>query len=184
MVPKEALKKLIEGNQRYVNDSLKHPDRNAHRREVVKGQQTPFAVIIGCSDSRVPPEIIFDQGLGDLFTIRVAGNVVGSIEKESLDFAVHALGACLIVVLGHESCGAVTAVHEKKTKEIETLANLIGPSIQGAKNLKEAIFANIQGTCRTLKESSSLKDLLNLQKIEIVGAYYHLETGQVEVFSE
>lgn len=184
MLPKEALKRLIEGNQRYVNDSLEHPNRNAFRREEVRGQQKPFAVIVGCSDSRVPPEIIFDQGLGDLFTIRVAGNVIGSIEKESLDFAVHALGVSLIMVLGHESCGAVTAVYEKKQKGIEALANLIEPSIQGAKTLKEAVFANIQGMCKALKESSSLKDLLNLKKVEVVGSYYHLRTGAVEVLSE
>lgn len=178
MLPKEALKRLNEGNQRYVNGSLEHPNQTVRRRQEVKGEQKPFAVIVGCSDSRVPPEIIFDQGLGDLFMIRVAGNVVGPIEKESLVFAVRALGVSLIMVLGHECCGAVTTVYENKTNDMEALANLIQPLIQGAKNVKEAVFANIQGMCKTLRQDPSL------EKVEVVGAYYHLETGQVEVLPE
>ena len=184
MLPQDAVKRLIEGNERFVNDLTKSPNRTSYRREEVKGKQNPFAVILGCSDSRVPPEIIFDQGLGDLFVVRVAGNVIDFVQKESIDFAIQVLGTSLIMVLGHESCGAVGAVYQNKGSDFRGLEKLIKPSIQGAKNLKEAVCMNIDKTCKVLKESSSLKNLLGLNKVKVVGAYYRLQTGRVEIISD
>lgn len=113
--PQEALKKLQEGNERFVSDkSLRCLTDKEDRRKALVNNQKPFAIILGCSDSRVAPEILFDQGLGDLFIIRVAGNVLGSSEIDSITYAVKALLCPLIVVLGHENCGAVEAVWQKK----------------------------------------------------------------------
>jgi carbonic anhydrase len=105
-----GLQRLKEGNQRYVEDKLIHPDRTSERREALQSKQQPFAIIVGCSDSRVAPEIVFDQGVGDLFIVRVAGNVVGPIELDSIEYAAEYLKSCLIVVMGHQNCGAVDAV--------------------------------------------------------------------------
>ena len=184
MLPQEVLAQLIEGNQRYVADRLQHPNRSLFRREEIKQQQNPFAIIVGCSDSRVAPEIIFDQGLGDLFTIRVAGNVIGPIERDSIDYAVRYLGASLVLVLGHESCGAVTAVFEGKTKDIEEIASLIKPSLKGAKDIQSAVIANVHAMVNYLEKTPFLKHQIMDGKIEIVGACYHLGTGTVEILAE
>lgn len=180
MDPRDALSRLKEGNLRYAADRLLHPNRSLFRREEIKKAQNPFAVILGCSDSRVAPEIIFDQGLGDLFTIRVAGNVVGPIERDSIDFAVRVLGASLVLVMGHESCSAVTAVLNGEYKDIEEIAALIKPSVQGAKDLQSAVNANTLAMVKYLKGTPFLKKELQNNTIQIVGACYHLGTGNVE----
>src|SRR3990170_7095870 len=113
-----ALQELIAGNQRYAAGKLTHPHQTTRHRQELIQRQEPFAIIVGCSDSRVPPEIIFDQGLGDLFIVRVAGQVVGPVELDSIEYSVKYLGSTLIFVLGHESCGAVTAVIDGKTADI------------------------------------------------------------------
>ena len=105
-----GIERLIEGNKRYVNDTLKHPNRTSERREAFLTHQTPFAIIVGCADSRVSPEILFDQGVSDLFVVRVAGNVVGPLELDSILYAATTLNSSTILVLGHENCGAVNAV--------------------------------------------------------------------------
>ena len=107
MTPTQALAQLIEGNRRFQRDANSHPHLHAKRRSELAGGQSPFAVILSCSDSRVPPELIFDQGLGGLFVVRLAGNTVTRAGLESIDYAVGHLGTNLIMVLGHESCGAV-----------------------------------------------------------------------------
>lgn len=181
MDPKEVLDRLLMGNKRYAEDRLEHPNRCLFRREEIKLEQNPIAIIVGCSDSRVAPEIIFDQGLGDLFTVRVAGNVVGPIERDSIDFSVRYLGSSLVLVLGHESCGAVTAVFNGKTEDIEEIASLIEPSLEGATDIESAIIANVRSMVEYLKSTPFLKEQVEAKKIEIVGAYYHLGSGIVEI---
>lgn len=180
--PELALNKLKDGNMRYANDLLLHPRQDLVRREATVLSQTPFAVIVGCSDSRVPPEIIFDQGVGDLFIVRDAGNVVGPVEKDSIDFGIHYLKASLIVVLGHENCGAVTAVVEGKTENIEAVAHLIQPAVyetrgEGPNRIEKAIKANVLHVVEELKRNPDFTSLLEQGKLKIVGGYYNLGSG-------
>lgn len=183
MNPFESLQRLIEGNRRYVGDELLHPNRSSDRREEILEGQNPFAVIVGCSDSRVAPEIIFDQGLGDLFIVRVAGNVIGPIELDSIEYSTKYLGSSLVFVLGHESCGAVTAVMNGTTTYIEEIANLIKPAIRHAKYLEDAVKENVRWVVRYLRSTPLLKQLIQEKKVDCIGAYYHLGTGSVEILS-
>lgn len=182
-----GLDRLLQGNQRYVKDALEHPNRTSERREAVASKQFPFAVIVGCSDSRVAPEVLFDQGIGDLFVVRVAGNVVGPIELNSIDYAALVLKSSEILVLGHESCGAVDAVLQGKTEGIESVAQLIHPSIvkeEKAKSknlLEDSIKQNAINMKEYLLKTSILKRLVQEGKVEIHAAYYNLQTGLVEV---
>ena len=182
--PAASLQQLMEGNQRYVDNRPLHPDISSERREELVEKQQPFAIIVGCSDSRVAPEIIFDQGLGDLFIVRVAGNVVGPVELESIEYSADNLGTSLLIVLGHESCGAVTAVMKGQTKDIKDVADLIKPAIKGAPNLEAAIKANVRWVVAGLKKNPVLKRLLLQKKMDCIGAYYHLDTGRVEILVE
>jgi len=186
LTPEEGLQRLIEGNRRYVNDKLEHPDRTAFRREALVSKQKPFATILGCADSRVSPEIIFDQGIGDFFVVRVAGNVLGSVVLDSLEFASLYLGASTLLVLGHENCGAVSAVLENQTQDIEAVADLIRPAIshvdrKSPQAAEEAIKANVKSVVQHLKEASILKKLVEEKKLNIVGGYYKLASGEVEL---
>ena len=179
--PSEGLQSLIDGNRRYAEDKLLHADHSADRRNALLQGQKPFATIVSCSDSRVTPEIIFDQGVGDLFVVRVAGNVIGPIELDSIDYSVRVLGSSLILVLGHESCGAVQAVMEKNTADIEQIAALIQPALKKSTDLEMAIKANVQYFVASLKKSPLLKRLMAERKLECVGAYYEIATGNVEI---
>lgn len=176
----KALQMLKEGNNRFVSEKSIHPNRVEERRLEIASKQEPFAVILGCSDSRVAPEIIFDQGLGDLFIVRVAGNVAGPIELDSIEYSALYLHSCLVVVLGHENCGAISAVMQGKTKDIETVANLIKPAVDKAKNLQQGIQANVQQVVHYLNQSPVLRSLVEQKKLMIVGGYYNFHTGQVE----
>ncbi len=182
-----ALQRLMDGNQRYVNDALQHPNRTSERREALASKQAPFAVIVGCSDSRVSPEILFDQGLGDLFVVRVAGNVIGSIELDSIDYAALVLKSSVILVLGHESCGAVEAVLQGNTAGMESIARLIYPAIEAEKKekthnlLDSCVKKNAQNMKEYLMKTSILKKLVAEGKLEIRAAYYDLQTGKVEL---
>jgi carbonic anhydrase len=177
----------MKGNERYVKDALEHPNRTAERREAVACKQAPFAIIVGCSDSRVSPEILFDQGIGDLFVVRVAGNVIGSIELDSIDYAALVLKASVILVLGHESCGAVNAVLHGETSGMESIARLIHPAIEQEKKVKphnmleSCIKKNAQNMKSYLLKTSILKKLVKEGKIEVHAAYYDLQTGVVEL---
>lgn len=187
--PDRALQDLVAGNDRYVNDDLLHADTSANRREAIAAKQTPFAVILGCSDSRVPPEILFDQGLGDLFVVRVAGNVVAPVEIDSVDFATAALGASVVLVLGHESCGAVNAVLQGNTKDIQAVAELIEPGVAQSKSMQgnplaNAVKANVQNSVSMLKASPVLNKLIKQKKLKIVGGYYDLKTGHVDLLPQ
>jgi len=185
--PEEAVKQLLDGNERYFRDMLEHPNRSNERREAVSNKQTPFAVIVGCSDSRVSPEIVFDQGIGDLFVVRVAGNVVGPIEIASIEYSSAYLGSSLVFVLGHEKCGAVMAVLNHQTKDIEPIAEKIEAAIKAdsprpaGNELENAIKANIRAVVKELRQNEILAKLIAQKKIGIVGGYYNLESGKVEL---
>ncbi len=184
MTPDLALKELIDGNARYMQDVMSHADSNSQRREAVLKVQEPFAIILGCSDSRVSPEIIFDQGIGDLFVVRVAGNVLGPIVLDSIEYAAAYLKSSLILVLGHENCGAVKAVLAGKTKEIEAIAEFITPAVEIAKKedspvLENAIKLNVERMVSFLSESPVLKKIVQKGNLKIQGAYYDLDTGKV-----
>lgn len=188
--PQEALKRLIEGNKRYVSNLSQHPNRSEERRKEIASKQTPYAVIVGCSDSRVSPEILFDEGLGDLFIVRVAGNVIGPIELESIAYSALALKSVLILILGHENCGAVDAVLQNKTNNIEEIAAFIKPAIRGARGhetdglLKQAIKANALNMKKILEKTPQLQQLIQNKKIGVHAAYYNLTTGLIEVLAQ
>jgi len=182
--PDEAIHQLMEGNERYVKDQLLHPNRSVIRREAIVAKQEPFAIILGCADSRVSPEIIFDQGIGDLFIVRVAGNVAGPVELDSLQFSAEYLHSSVILVLGHENCGAVTAVLNRQTKDIENVAALIEPAIQQIRRsegniLEKAIRANVKAIVLKVKAAPLIKELIEKDKITVIGGYYELASGKV-----
>lgn len=190
----EALDRLRHGNRRFVERLLKLPDRLPS--ELSSGQ-SPFAVILGCSDSRVPAELVFDQGLGDLFVIRVAGNIVAPTQIGSVEFAATQFGTPLVVVLGHGSCGAVTATLNEMTTPSEgasrNLRSIVGRIEPALKPLMErgawddhnklmgaAVRANVRASVQQLKAGSQvLESLINDGQLAIVGAEYDMETGEV-----
>jgi len=185
MTPTKAFQRLMEGNRRYVKGDLLHPNRDEERRMQTAQAQKPFAVVLGCSDSRAPLEILFDQGIGDLFVVRVAGNVVGPIELASIEFSALYLGSSVLLVLGHQNCGAVQAVLEGKTKDIEPVASLIAPAISKEKaSLKEAVEANVRYGVRHVKDVPLIADLIKKKKFAVVGGYYDFTSGKVEILTE
>lgn len=181
--PSELLQRLVDGNKRYAQDELRHADHSADRRNNLVQRQKPFAVIMGCSDSRVPPEVIFDQGVGELFVVRIAGNVAGPIELDSIDYATKVLGASVILVLGHESCGAITAVIQNNTADIKNVAALIQPAVKNTTDLETAIKANVRYVVANLKKRPLSKSLIDENKLICVGAYYHIQSGEVEILN-
>jgi carbonic anhydrase len=185
---KEAITWLQEGNKRFTGGKNIHPNQEAERRsEVLKGQ-APFAAILGCSDSRVPIEIIFDQGIGDLFAVRVAGNVVDDIVSASIEYAVEHLHVPLVVVLGHQNCGAVQAAVKGGSApgHIPALLEALQPAVEkgraqaGNDLVDQTVRANVWLTAEAIRDSSLLSGMVKEGKVEVVGAYYSLETGQVE----
>lgn len=184
--PEKALERLVQGNQRFISDKLKHPNRTGMRREAIKTTQKPFAIILGCSDSRVSPEIIFDQGLGDLFIIRVAGNVIDAVGIDSIEYAANHLGSSIVLVLGHEKCGAVSAVVSNQASDIPTIARLIEPAVEKTRNLQgnhlvNAITENIHRVVAQIQQTPVIAKLIEQKKLKIMGGYYHLETGKVDL---
>ncbi len=187
----QALQKLLEGNKRFVAAKASRPNQTAKRRaDLTKGQQ-PFATILGCSDSRVPPEIVFDQGLGDLFVIRAAGNIADDAGLGSMEYAAAVLGAPLLLVLGHEKCGAVEAAlkGDAVPGHIAGLVKAIRPAAERAKGqpgdaLDNAVRANVAAVVAQLKGSKPiLADLVEKGKLKIAGGRYDLDTGVVEVIA-
>lgn len=181
----KALERLKQGNLRYVQDSMRNGDLTSSRRQTIVSNQNPFAVIVGCSDSRVPPEIVFDQGLGDLFIIRVAGNVVGDLELESILYAAKVLETPLIMVLGHQNCGAVNAVIKGNTDLISNIASLIKPAVDKAKDCKPPILNcvvkyNVTDVVKKLLQDNYISKMVSEKKLNVVGAYYNLDSGIVE----
>lgn len=185
-----ALDKLIAGNQRYVTGQLVHHHQSGNRMRAIASGQHPFAIILGCADSRVPPEIVFDQGLGDLFVIRVAGNILDDAILGSIEYAVEELGTSLVLVLGHERCGAVAATvkHAAVLGHISTLLNAIQPAVDRAKDepgdlLDNAVRANIRLVVEQLQSSMPVAELVHRDRLKVVGAQYKLERGAVELIA-
>jgi carbonic anhydrase len=191
----EVLLRLMNGNKLYVAGKPRHPRQTLERRVEVANGQKPFAAILGCSDSRVPPEILFDQGLGDLFVIRVAGNVVDDAVQGSIEYAVEELAVPLIMVLGHERCGAVKAAVDVVEKggqlpgQIETIINEIKPAVEKAKEepgnlLDNAIDANVSMVVDKLKVSKPIiAKFVEEGKLKVVGANYGLKSGIVRIIA-
>ncbi|MCP4000634.1 MAG: carbonic anhydrase [Gammaproteobacteria bacterium] len=197
----EALQRLRDGNKRFYLDELSHGDlaNPARRNELVDGQN-PFAIILGCSDSRAPVELVFDQGLGDLFVIRVAGNIVAPSQIGSIEYAVAEFGVQLVVVLGHSNCGAIEAtidaINDKDhnySRNLDFIVNQVRPSVehlissQSLENRKElarkAVEANVSSSVQQLQHDSGiLEKLISQDKLYIVGAKYSLDTGVVDFF--
>ena len=185
----EALAKLKAGNERFTSLKVKHPDENKKRREEMRKGQHPFVVILSCSDSRVPLELIFDQGLGDIFEIRNAGNVLNDHVIGSIEYAVMHCGVKLIVIMGHQDCGAIAATLSGKseTKYIKALEDSIQPAIEKCKKdnleinsdnvVKEHVQQDIE---ELLAEDSELVKYMKEHDVKIVPAYYSIETGKVE----
>jgi len=181
---------LIDGNKRFVQGTLAVKDLSAAaRKKLATEGQKPFAVIVTCSDSRVPAELLFDQGLGDLFVIRDAGNVADAVTLGSIEYGAEHLNAPLIIVLGHENCGAVKATVDgiKVSDNIGAIINEIKPALEKAKKdnvSKDALYEecadeNINNTVAKIKASPVIKLLEEEKKVTVIGAKYHLESGEV-----
>lgn len=180
----EALVFLTEGNKRFYLNQSSHPHQTHEQLVALSRTQHPFVAVLGCSDSRVPPEIIFDQGLGDIFDIRVAGNVVDPVVLGSLEYAVEHLNVPLIFVLGHERCGAIQATldHENPHNHINTIIRSIAPAIKHSKNSSEqAAKLNVTRVLQQISESPVFRKRLESGQLQLVGGYYHLDSGEVEV---
>jgi carbonic anhydrase len=191
LTPDEALKKLMEGNQRFIGGEATAPNRSMARlREVAKGQK-PYAAFLSCADSRVPVEILFDQGFGDLFVCRVAGGTATAEETGSLEYGAAVLGAKVLMVLGHEYCGAVKATLEgqKVPGSIAAVLDQVKPAIAMLKDKKatgaldEAIANNVKLQVAKLKGSPVLSSLIKEGKLKIVGAVYDLDEGKVKLLA-
>lgn len=181
----ESLKDLLAGNERFVAGKPLNPRQSPADFSKLATGQTPDAVIVGCADSRVPPEILFDQGVGDLFVIRVAGNVVsgaGPTVKGSIAYAVVVLGAPLVMVLGHSQCGAVKAALETKELDVpQSIRDLVGMvSTGGEKDLDRAIVANVRAGVAKLKSlEPTLTRYIETKRLKVVGGVYNLASGKV-----
>lgn len=202
MIPADdALARLKSGNQRFISSTSERDTTSSHaRRAETVHEQQPFAIILGCSDSRVPAEIVFDQGLGDLFVIRVAGNIVAPSLLGSVEFSAVKHGARLVVVLGHSHCGAIQAtVSELKqpsgnrSPNLQSIVNRIQPSVQtlidaGLEEDEDRLIslatrANVRTSVSQLRHGSQvLEALIANEGLKIIGAHYSLETGKVEFF--
>jgi carbonic anhydrase len=187
-----VLNELKAGNQRHQSHQYAHPHESAARQhELVKGQ-SPHAVILACADSRVPPEIVFDRGLGDLFVVRVAGNIATNSELASIEYAAEHLHVPLVVVMGHQSCGAVGAAIEggEAPGHLATLVQAIHPAVEAARKLpgdltQNAVRLNVEMVVEELRSSKPvLAHLVSENKLRIVGAIYSLGTGRVEWLPE
>jgi carbonic anhydrase len=196
----QALARLREGNRRFVTDARSDAVVSEARRREVAGGQEPFAIILGCSDSRVPAEIVFDQGVGDLFVIRVAGNIVASSQVGSVEFAAARYGTKLVIVLGHSQCGAIQATLEElqqpvssQSPNLRSIVDRVRPSVEAllATDLKhdpeslvrEAVRANIRVSANHLRHGSEiLERLIEREGLVVAGAEYSLETGAVTFF--
>ncbi|HVN46430.1 MAG TPA: carbonic anhydrase [Steroidobacteraceae bacterium] len=207
MAALEALEALRAGNRRFVSRlglpreaGLEEGAVRARTRELPVGRQEPLAIVLGCSDARVPAEIVFDQGLGDLFVIRVAGNIVAPSQVGSVEFAASAFGTRLVVVLGHSSCGAIQATLEQlarpsreQSRNLRSIVDRIRPAVEGLLERvpaherqsleQQAVRANIRMSADHLRHGSELlEQLIQKEGLRVVGAEYSLETGLVDFF--
>lgn len=189
---REAVERLLTGNERFVSGNLRHPHISQQWRERLTNVQNPFGTILGCSDSRVPPEMLFDQGFGDLFVIRVAGNVVDPDVTGSVEYGVEHLKTPVVVVMGHEGCGAVTAAlqpnerREQEPNEIRSLVYKIRVAIDGladtgtiATRISPAVEANVRWSVKQLKTVPSIAKAIQAQRTFVMGCVYDLDSGRV-----
>ncbi|RAM48984.1 MAG: carbonic anhydrase [Hapalosiphonaceae cyanobacterium JJU2] len=188
--PDAALQKLMAGNQRFVKHKPEYPDQTQARLQEVAQAQHPFATILSCADSRVPAEIIFDQGIGDIFDVRIAGNIAIPEATGSIEYAVALLNTPLLMVLGHERCGAVTAAvqNEVLPGDISTFVKAIKPVVQKFKDqsgdmVDKVVVANVHYQIERLKRSPLLSERLQSGKLKIVGGRYDLDTGSVSIIT-
>lgn len=188
--PDAALKKLMAGNQRFVQHQPQYPDQSAKRLQEVAQAQHPFATILSCADSRVPAEILFDQGIGDIFDVRIAGNIATPEAIGSIEYAVALVGTPLLMVLGHERCGAVTAAvkNEPLPGVISTFVTPILPAVKRVKDqpgdaVDNAVVANVRYQIEQLQRSPLLLERVQSGKLKIVGGRYDLDTGTVTMLA-
>ena len=185
----QALAKLAAGNKRFVKTGLLHPNQTAARRKAIAKGQTPFAIVLSCSDSRVPPEIAFDQGLGDLFVYRVAGNTVNNECLGSIEYAIDHFNVPLLMVLGHQRCGAVEAAVKggEAPGHIGSVLEPLKPAVEKTRGMpgdhvENAVRANVELMVDQLKNSSPIiAEAVRNGKLKIVGARYDLRSGKVEI---
>jgi carbonic anhydrase len=200
MIPaRDALKALREGNHRFVTEQRRDDGDVTARRRALIAHQEPFAIILGCSDARVPAELVFDQGLGDLFVIRVAGNIVAPSQVGSVEFAAEAFGTRLVVVLGHTRCGAIHATLQQlarpwreQSRNLSSIVDRIRPAVEGlleepsrdtAELEHRAMRANVRMSADHLRHGSQvLEGLIRTDGLLVVGAEYSVETGVVDFF--
>jgi carbonic anhydrase len=202
MIPAlEALQRLKDGNRRFIDDNRKSESLvSSGRREQLTSGQEPFAAILGCSDSRVPVEIVFDQGLGDLFVIRVGGNIVAPSQIGSVEFAAERFKTRLVVVLGHSNCGVIQAALEQlqsptgiRSRNVHSIVSRVRPSIEGLLEtglrhdrdalVHHAVRANVRASAAHLRHGSQvIEELIQTEGLLVVGAEYSLETGVVDFF--
>lgn len=182
----DALERLLQGNRRFFLGQALRSDVSVARRQQIADSPRPFAILLGCSDSRVPPEVIFDCGLGDLFVIRTAGHVMDRVVQESLLFGIRAFGISLVMVLGHARCGAIiTAIQQARRLEAEGdtswIAGQIAPAAEACQHDDDPVRCTIQ--THTIRTVAQLKRLVApvTQGVQILGAYYDLDTGMVEI---
>jgi carbonic anhydrase len=193
IITNDPLERLVIGNKRFVAGHPVHPDETLDRIRKLKKGQNPFVVIVSCSDSRVPPELVFDQGIGDVFSIRTAGNVIGDYELGSIEYAVEHLRCKLVLVMGHENCGALDAYmhkdNEKHHDHIQKLIDYLADEVEekqlpdsSKNNIEFTVLANIAHGVNLLKTSEPiLGKMYKEKKIEIVGAFYDLDSGEVRI---
>jgi carbonic anhydrase len=188
LTPDRALDRLLTGNQRFVKHKQLNPHQNTLRLTEVAQSQVPFAAILGCADSRVVPEIAFDQGIGDLFVVRVAGNIATVEDTASEEYALAFLDTPLIMVLGHERCGAVTAALKGGLLpgSISSLVTAIAPAIRASEHepgdrLTNAVKANVRLQVQRLEKSLLISEAIAAGKLKVVGAYYDLDSGEVSL---
>ncbi|HET6462659.1 MAG TPA: carbonic anhydrase [Candidatus Krumholzibacteria bacterium] len=196
---RDALEKLREGNQRFANDVRKVDGSFSMRRAALVDRQFPFAIVLGCSDSRVPAELVFDQGVGDLFVIRVAGNIVAPSQVGSVEFAAVRFKTRLVVVLGHSGCGAILAALEElrtpspQSINLRSIVERVRPSVAPLLEtpvardehelVHQAVRANVRASANHLRHGSSiLEGLIEKEGLRVVGGEYSLETGEVDFF--
>ena len=193
----EALRRLRDGNHRFVTGQTPASTLSNNVRRILAGDQAPFAIVLGCSDARVPAELVFDQGFGDLFVIRVAGNIVAPSQVGSVEFAASKFGTKLVVVMGHSQCGAITAAVEElldgatnQSRNLRSIVDRVRPAVEGViagrRNVdrktivRDAVIANVKVSVDHLRHGSELLEkLIQTEGLAVVGAKYSLDTGVV-----
>lgn len=193
--PKAAYERLMEGNRRWVTGALQHPDRDPTRRELLATKQQPYGVVLSCIDSRVPPELVFDTGLGDLFVMRTGGVAVGPIVTGSVEYGPMTSGTPLIVVLGHQRCGAVSAAYkalregEPLPGNLQAIERALRPAYEqsvrqsGGDPVETMAKAQVKLTADALRGNRDLAPMVGKGDLAVVSAYYSLDTGKVDILN-